>query len=164
MMMCQRSVNRVWLAGVGFGFGTLPGFAGLGGFTGRARFAMFPARALLPRATLLSRAIVELAQRTTKRFDLALIREFLAFGEFDEFQNFFHLVNSTLERLNDLHYLVDGLADGSPAMDRFSLGMANTFGETLDAFQQWAGFGARRSGLSRALFARVSLLNGRCIS
>jgi len=55
---------------------------------------------------------LKLAQGAEQRFDLAFVGELLAFGEFDQFQNFFHLLQRLFQRFDDLHHFVDGLADG----------------------------------------------------
>ena len=55
---------------------------------------------------------LKLAQGAQQRFDLAFVGELLAFGEFDKFQNFFHLIKRLFQRFDDLHHFVDGLADG----------------------------------------------------
>lgn len=140
MMMCQWSVNGIWLAGLSFRFGAVGCFARLSGFgfTCRARLATLLVGARLASVAwvaLIARSIVQLAKRATKGFDLTFIRQLLALGEFDQFQNFFHLIHGTLECLNDLHHFVNRLADGSPAMSRFGVRvrMTDAFGEALDA-------------------------------
>jgi hypothetical protein len=57
-------------------------------------------------------ARLKLAQRTQQRFDFAFVGEFLAFGQLDQLQNFLHLLERLLQRFDDLHHFVDGLADG----------------------------------------------------
>jgi len=125
MMMCHCSVSRVWLAGVGFWFGMLwrfGCFAGLSGSPCRAGFTTLLTLAWfasVARTALVARAIVQLAKRAPKGFDLAFISELLALGKFDEFQNFFHLIHGPLERFDDFHDLIDRLADGRPALHWF---------------------------------------------
>lgn len=91
-----------------------------------AMAAMFP---LLAAGT-----IIQLAQGAAQRFDLAFVRELLALGHFDEFQNFFHLIHRMLERFDDLHHFINRLMDGRGAMLR--LGATHTLGQILCAFQQ----------------------------
>ena len=57
-------------------------------------------------------ARLKLAQGAQQRFDFALVSELLALGEFDQFQNFLHLLQRLPQRFHDLHHLIDGLADG----------------------------------------------------
>lgn len=97
---------------------------------------------------LFAGTIVQLSQGAAKRFDFALVGELLAFCEFNELQNFFHLVNGAFERFDDLHHLVDRLADGGAAVSGFSVALTDALGQTLDAFQ-------KRSGLGRARRCRL---------
>ena len=55
---------------------------------------------------------LDAAERSAQLFNLALIGEFLALGDFDEFQNFVELINRVLERLGDFRGVRHGLADG----------------------------------------------------
>lgn len=120
---------------------TFPWFAL--GFARRALW--FPG---LPITTLrFAGTIIQLAQRAAQRFDLSFVGQFLAFGQLDQFQNFFHLIHRVLQRLDDFHHLVNRLMDGGGAMFRF--GTTHPIGQTLDAFEQRPGrFGsaARRQG------------------
>jgi hypothetical protein len=95
----------------------------------RTRIAMFT---LL--ATLTTCAIVDLAQRAAEILDLAFVGEFLAFGQFHQFQNFFHLIHGALQRLHDFHHFINRLMDRADLMLRLRIGDA--FGQTLNAFQQ----------------------------
>ena len=143
MMMCQRSISGVRFTGVGLGFGFGPGgcfprFAALRSFTRGAGFAMLLAAAMLPRvsgAARFARAIMQLAERTAKGFDFAFVSELLALGKFDEFQDFLHLIDRSFERFDDVHHLVNCLADGSATVSRLGVRMTDALGEALDAFQ-----------------------------
>jgi len=55
---------------------------------------------------------LQLPQSASQRFDFMFIGQFLPFGQFHEFQHFFQLLHRVFERLDDLHHLMDGLADG----------------------------------------------------
>ncbi len=57
-------------------------------------------------------AVVELSQGAAEIFDLAFVGELLAFGHFDEFQHFFHLIHGTLEDINHGHHFINRLMDG----------------------------------------------------
>ncbi|MFO1514642.1 MAG: hypothetical protein U1F83_17315 [Verrucomicrobiota bacterium] len=92
-------------------------------------------------ATLFPRAVVQLAQGAAQRFNLALVGELLAFGHFDQFQNFFHLIHRAFERIHNLHDLVNGLTDGWPTVRRF--GARDPFSQLLDPLQQGAWLGWR---------------------
>jgi hypothetical protein len=103
-------------------------------FAGAAlRVAWFAMAAMFPLLT--AGTVIQLAQGAAQRFDLAFVRELLALGHFDEFQNFFHLIHRVLERFDDLHHFINRLMDGRGAMLR--LGAAHALGQILYAFQQW---------------------------
>jgi len=57
-------------------------------------------------------AFVKLAQCAAEIFDLAFVGEFLAFGHFDEFQDFFHLINRAFEDFDDGHDFINRLVNG----------------------------------------------------
>ena len=57
-------------------------------------------------------AVVELAQGAAEIFDLAFVSEFLAFGDFDEFQHFFHLIHGAFENINNGHHFINCLMNG----------------------------------------------------
>lgn len=120
------------------------------GFTGAALmlFAGLPMSAALGFAG----AITQLAQGPAQRFDLAFVRELLAFREFHQFQNFFHLIHRALERFNDLHHFVNRLMDGGGAMLGFAA--AHAFGQIPHAFEQ--GADRLRRGAGRQRFMRGS--------
>jgi hypothetical protein len=55
---------------------------------------------------------LDAAQRAAKFLDLTFVGELLALSNFDEFENFIHLVVQFLQRRGDEHRVFDGLADG----------------------------------------------------
>jgi hypothetical protein len=63
-------------------------------------------------AGTVGRAFVELAQGAAEIFDLAFVGEFLAFGHFNEFQDFFHLIHGAFEHFDDGHHFINRLMDG----------------------------------------------------
>ncbi len=71
---------------------------------------------IAPRTTLLRLRYltgrIDAAEGAAQFVQLALVGEFLALGEFDEFQNFIQLVNGLLERLGDLGGNQHGFVDG----------------------------------------------------
>ncbi len=98
-------------------------------------------------------AVIELTQGAAEIFDLTFVGEFLAFGDLDEFQHFFHLIHGTLEHFDDGHHFINRLMDGGHAMLRFDAGDA--FGSALDALNQRAnrdGRTARRERFGRGAF------------
>lgn len=97
---------------------------------------------------LLARAIMQSPQGAAQRFDLAFVRELLAFGQFHQFQNFLHLIHGALERFHDLHHLINRLMNGGRAMLGFGTSHGNALGQTLHAFEQRPGL-CRRTSLSR---------------
>lgn len=90
-------------------------------------------------AGLFPGTIVQLPEGAAERFDLAFIREFLALGQFHQFQNFFHLIHRAFERFDDFHDLIDRLMDGGGTM-LLRLNAGDALGQTLDAFEQRPGF------------------------
>ncbi|MSU58406.1 MAG: hypothetical protein EXS35_09540 [Pedosphaera sp.] len=68
--------------------------------TGGARFIAFAARSL------------DLLQRAAQRFDLAFVGNFLTIGQFDEFEDFLHLIERELEGLDDFVDVFDRAGDG----------------------------------------------------
>jgi hypothetical protein len=110
------------------------------------------------------RALVDIAQGAAERFNLPLVAQFLAFGEFHEFQYVFHLIHRALQGVYDFHHFINGLADGRTMMSGFGVGGAldgDAFGQPLDPLEQrfWLGCmgrcGCRRS--SRAGWAHGRL-------
>ncbi len=81
---------------------------------------------------------MDIAQGAPEGFNLPLVTEFLALGEFHEFQYIFHLIYRALEGVNDFHHFVNGLADGRTMMGGFSNGGAvdgDALGQAMDALQ-----------------------------
>jgi hypothetical protein len=75
----------------------------------------FPAR--LPRLLLIVRRRLharrlDAAQGAAQFLDFALIGQFLALGEFDEFEDFLKLIEGVLQRFGDLGGVQDGRMDG----------------------------------------------------
>lgn len=100
------------------------------------RLALVAGSALLPMLALITTSgpIAQLPQGAAQGFDLAFVGELLAFGEFDQFQNFFHLIHGALECFHDLHHLINRLMDGGGPVFRF--GSAHPLGQALRAFEQ----------------------------
>jgi hypothetical protein len=65
----------------------------------------------VPFAAALGRAL-EISQCASQRIKLAFIGEFLALGEFDEFQHFLHLFGGALQSLDNLLHLAHRRTDG----------------------------------------------------
>jgi hypothetical protein len=66
--------------------------------------------------------LLDFAQRLAQRLDFAFVSEFLAFGQFDEFEHFLHLVECLFQRLNNLCHFFNRLADGGSRSFDFSFG------------------------------------------
>jgi hypothetical protein len=106
-------------------------------------------------------AVIELTQCASEIFDLAFVGELLPFGNFDEFQHFFHLIHGALEDINNGHHFINRLMDGGHAMLRLDAGDA--LGQPLNAFDERAWrlgrttrrerFGCRAFGTRRTLAA-----------
>ena len=82
---------------------------------------------------------MDIAQGAAERFNLPFVAQFLALGEFHEFQYIFHLIYRALEGVNDFHHFVNGLADGRTMMGGFSKGGAvygDALGQAMDALEQ----------------------------
>lgn len=62
------------------------------------------------------------AQRLPQRFNFPLVGEFLALGQFDEFEHFLHLVQRLFERFDNLRHFFNRLADGGSSGFAFSFG------------------------------------------
>jgi len=108
------------------------------------------------------RALIDIAQGAPERVNFPFIAQFLALGEFHEFQNFFHLIHCTFERLDHLHHFVNRLADGGTMMRRFGHGDAlggDAFGQALDPLEQWLW--CRRRGGGERSFGYGNLGLGR---
>jgi hypothetical protein len=56
--------------------------------------------------------VLQLAQQPAEGINLAFVGEFLAFGEFDQFQNILHLIERLFQRFDDLCHFDYRLADG----------------------------------------------------
>ena len=56
--------------------------------------------------------LLQLAQQPAEGINLAFVGEFLAFGEFDQFQNILHLIERLSQRFDDLRHFAYRLADG----------------------------------------------------
>ena len=52
------------------------------------------------------------SQRLTQRLDFTFVGQFLALGQFDEFEHFLHLVERLFERFDDLRHFFNRLTDG----------------------------------------------------
>jgi hypothetical protein len=76
---------------------------------GVARFVT--ARAALWLLRLKTRRL-DAPERAAKLVNLTLVSDFLALGQFDQFEDFIQLVNRVLERLGNFSGVRDGLADG----------------------------------------------------
>jgi hypothetical protein len=59
-----------------------------------------------------TRRRLDAAQSAAEGLNLALIVKFLAFSQFNQFLDFFHLVQRLFERLNDAAHVVRSLGDG----------------------------------------------------
>jgi hypothetical protein len=93
--------------------------------------------------------LVDVAQGAAEGFNLPLVAQFLALGEFHEFQYIFHLIHRALQGVNDFHHFVNGLADGRTMVGWFGNGGAvdgNAFGQAMNAMEQglWLWRGGRR--------------------
>ena len=116
-----------------------------------ARTALIPLLAIATTAALIALialwfartvggAVVELPQCAAEIFKFAFVGELLAFGNFDEFQHFFHLIYGALEDIYNGHHLINRLMDGGHAMLWFDAGDA--LGQALNTFDERA----RRNG------------------
>ena len=56
--------------------------------------------------------LLQLTQQPAEGINLAFVGEFLAFGEFDQFQNILHLIERLFQRFDDLRHFAYRLADG----------------------------------------------------
>jgi hypothetical protein len=115
---------------------------------------LVPARFIAARAAgglrwrlLLATRRLDAAERAAEFFNLALVGELLALGDFDEFEHFVEVVNHLFERLGNFSREFNGLADGG------GLGGAKISGldPRLGALRFRAAFGP-------ALFARFFAL------
>ena len=80
---------------------------------GRALVALITTTTLIALfAGTIGSALVELAQCAAEIFYLAFVGELLAFGHFDEFQDFFHLINGAFENFDNCHDLINRLVNG----------------------------------------------------
>jgi hypothetical protein len=74
------------------------------------------------------------AQRLAQRFNFPLVSDLLAFGQFDQFEHFFHLVERLFERLDNLRHFFNRLADGGRRGFYFSFGQCRRI-------RGWSGSG-----------------------
>jgi hypothetical protein len=119
---------------------------------------------------------MQLPQRSLQRFDFALVINFLTLGQFQSFQNFFHLIERMSQLINDFIHLLDcgGEAGsdrlvvsfplGTPRGPGFNLGLltpfrffnsrqgrfTSRFSERLARWTRPAGFGMSATAASRA--------------
>jgi hypothetical protein len=56
--------------------------------------------------------VLQLAQQPAKRINLMFVRQLLALGMFDQFQNILHLCQGLFQGFDNSHDFVDGLTDG----------------------------------------------------
>jgi hypothetical protein len=56
--------------------------------------------------------LLQLAQQPAEGINLAFVAEFLAFGEFDQFQNILHLIERFSQRFDNLRHFAYCLANG----------------------------------------------------
>ena len=56
--------------------------------------------------------LLQLAQQPAEGINLAFVSEFLAFGEFDQFQSILHLIERLSQRFDDLRHFGYRLANG----------------------------------------------------
>ncbi len=66
--------------------------------------------------------LMNIVQRAAQRFNFPLVSEFLALGQFDEFEHFLHLVERLFERFDNLRHLFNRLTDGGRRSFGFSFG------------------------------------------
>jgi hypothetical protein len=57
--------------------------------------------------------MLEMAQRAAELFDFLLVRIFLALGEFQRFEHFFHVVQRLAKGFDNPIDVVDGMLNGS---------------------------------------------------
>jgi hypothetical protein len=55
--------------------------------------------------------LLQLAQQPAEGINLAFVGEFLAFGEFNQFQSILHLIERLSQRFDNLRHFAHGLAD-----------------------------------------------------
>ena len=67
---------------------------------------------LLRRRLLLKTWRLDATQRPAQFFDLAFVRQFLAFGEFHQLKDLIELIHRMLQRFRDLRRVQHGLMDG----------------------------------------------------
>ncbi len=72
--------------------------------------------------------LMDFAQRLAQRLDFAFVSEFLALGQFDEFEDFFHLVECLFQRLDNSGHFFNRLADGGGRGFDFSFGKCRRVG------------------------------------
>jgi hypothetical protein len=124
-----------------------------------ARFTRFTRIALLAWFVAAVAGRLNATERAAELVNLTFVGELLAFGEFDEFQNFVQLIRHLLERLGNLRGEFDGLADGGNVggaeigglgvrwswirATRFLNAWRRRTGRNWSGFARLAGFAAR---------------------
>lgn len=111
----------------------------------------------------------QMPKRALQGFDLARVVDLLALGQFQRFEDFFHLFENALEVIDDMRDLLDGLADaggfGSRFLDLATLMAFRTL-MALVTFVALLAFGTvgwlRARGINRFAFqAMFGFFNGR---
>ena len=74
---------------------------------------------------------MDISQRVAEGFNLPLVAQLLALGEFHQFQNVLHLIHRMFQRLDDCHHFVNRLADGGTPRR----GFGDPLGQTLDPLE-----------------------------
>ena len=118
--------------------------------TFRRRTARFVTTRLETGRRLRATLRLDAAERAAKFVQLAFIGELLALGDFDEFQNFIHLVVQFFQRIGDERGVRNGLVNGS--------GFGGTKIGGLDPLALRGGDARRRTLLARfTRFTRLAL-------
>jgi hypothetical protein len=88
-------------------------------FTAKTRFMVAAMRIIAARRTRMERRLLlrlarrlDAAEHAAEFVQLAFVRQLLAIGNLDEFENAIKFVGHLLERLGNLRGVLDGLADG----------------------------------------------------
>lgn len=97
---------------------------------------------------LLATRRLDAAQRPAQFVNLPFVSQFLAFGDFDEFQHFVEMINHLLERRGHFRGVFDGLTDGRS----FSGAKIGRLDPRFGALRLRAAFGA---AFFRAAIARL---------
>jgi hypothetical protein len=104
-----RRFRRAWNRRL---FAALSLFAEIAARLVPARFIAARAAGSLRWRLLLAPRRLDAAESAAEFFNLALVGELLALGDFDEFEHFVEVVNHLLERLGNFSREFNGLADG----------------------------------------------------